>query len=117
MKQTNKLFLIILFSVFCFGFDITASTQAVFPDRSALQPMPADAHPNISGSINSNTDIQQEVKNNFIDSSVNDNKYDSSNQAVESIKNMQKYSKIILFFSISLVFIVVFFFITKRNKS
>jgi len=119
MKKTNKLIFIILFSVFCFGIDITVLAQAVYPDSSVLQPIQTGVHPNISGSVNSSTNVKQDTANNFLGNPENDDYSNQTNLGTNNSngENVKKYSKMILFFCIGMVFILIFFFVSKRNEN
>ena len=88
--------------------------RAIFPDAQSLQPLPANVHPNISGNVNSTTQINPEENKSPIQNA-------SNNVAPVEVKITTKNTplyyilwSVILFF-IVLIIILIYKKLRSRN--
>lgn len=118
IKKIGKILVVsIIILTFCvFNVQKTfAFKKAVFPDGKSLQPIPTTVKPNISGNINSTTDISQSMQKEI--PKLNEKKDISDSQ---SQKNETKSGKKAIFYIvwslIALLVIFFLFFIYKKLK-
>jgi hypothetical protein len=120
MKQITKILIIFFISVlFCFPSKIIFS-KVDFPDSRKLQPAPTNITPNISGNINYNFD-KEETKTNFFQDLFfpqdKEKNIDIENDIFPGKNNKTGYFlKIVIFFTIAFIFLMIFIFVRKRNK-
>lgn len=89
--------------------------KVIFPNQKSLQPIPSkDAHPNISGNINSTTDVSPDITQNQ-DTSITENNI--SNIISENTDSKTPLFYILSVLSIFLVLLLVFFIYKKLTKN
>jgi hypothetical protein len=114
----NLIILFFVFIVFCIPQKMIFG-KANFPDSSKLQPAPANVLPNISGNINYNNDKNDVAENfqdpadNFIRNLIIPNLKTNNS---DDNKELGFILKIIVFFVISIIFLIIFLFVIKNKK-
>jgi len=115
IMKNKTIKLLIIVTIFCAiaGHEVSAVKKAVFPDEKLLQPMPNAyfVHPNISGSINSTTNVLPTVSN--TPTSMQNNSPAVQNT---STKNENSFSFFVLSFVIFILIIFAIIFVYRKFK-
>lgn len=112
--NNKKIFIIILILLFSISNKTFALKQAIFPNGQSLQPLPPDVHANISGNINSTTEIAPEYQSNI---QAEDKK--ATVVQTEKSPSSKNNTPILIWPLLLLGLIIVFFiykFIRKENN-
>lgn len=109
----RKLFIIIILIFSIFGAQTTfALKRAIFPDGKSLQPMPPDVHANISGNINSVTEVLPD--NNASEQNTPENQDNFSNETSSSVNNQKNFIFYAVLGAIILLIIIGFKKLKKK---
>jgi hypothetical protein len=122
IKFSKKIFFVfIIFSIF-YASNAIAIKKVIFPNNSALQPLPTNVHPNISGNISSHIQPAQQSQNS---SNFNFLQNRDSSKSVDNIKNKSDifpwgyFNHPLNLFIIFIIIILVLwlFFYMERKKT